>query len=167
MENSLSWDANSCSLSQKNCQHFIEPNVSLTCSGGLPRVSILKYLQFKQSHPMKNAVFWDAALCRPCVNKRFGGTYRLHLKGRNIRERGTRFSGWLQINAVSRSSIFLPWRWRRYVPPKRRLMQDLHSATSYKTTFFIVTAVKTSNLTQSHPSLRFVLIIFINVDHFY
>jgi hypothetical protein len=46
-----------------------------------------------------------------------------------------------------RSRIFLPWRWGRYVPPNRRLTQDLHSATSQKTTFFIVTAVITSNLT--------------------
>jgi hypothetical protein len=30
----------------------------------------------------KNAVFWDVALCRSCVNRRFGGTYRLHLQGR-------------------------------------------------------------------------------------
>jgi hypothetical protein len=27
---------------------------------------------------MKNAVFWDVAPCRFCVNRRFGGTYRLH-----------------------------------------------------------------------------------------
>jgi hypothetical protein len=51
-------------------------------------------------------------------------------------------------HAGSRSRIYLPWIWRRYVPPKRRLTQDLHSATSQKTTFFIVTAVKASNLTQ-------------------
>jgi hypothetical protein len=44
---------------------------------------------------MKN-VFWDVALCRSCVNGRFGGTYRLHLKGRKIRERGTSVSMWLQ-----------------------------------------------------------------------
>jgi hypothetical protein len=35
---------------------------------------------------------------------------------------------------------------RRYVPPKRRFIQDLHGATSQKTAFFIVTAVKISNL---------------------
>jgi hypothetical protein len=35
----------------------------------------------------------------------------------------------------------------RYVPPKRRLTQDLRGATSQNTAFFIVTAVKTSNLT--------------------
>jgi hypothetical protein len=46
----------------------------------------------------------------------------------------------------SRSRIFLPWIWRRYVPPKRRFTQDLHGATSQKTAFFIVTSVKTPNL---------------------
>jgi hypothetical protein len=29
---------------------------------------------------MKNAVFWDVAPCRSCVNRRFGGTYGLHLQ---------------------------------------------------------------------------------------
>jgi hypothetical protein len=37
---------------------------------------------------MKNAVFWDVAKCRSCVNRRFGGTYRLHLQGSKIRELG-------------------------------------------------------------------------------
>jgi hypothetical protein len=32
---------------------------------------------------LKNAVFWDVALCRSCVNRRFGGSYRLHLQCRN------------------------------------------------------------------------------------
>jgi hypothetical protein len=39
---------------------------------------------------MKKAVFWDEVQCRYCVNRRFGGTYRLHLQGRRqeeIRER--------------------------------------------------------------------------------
>jgi hypothetical protein len=45
------------------------------------------------------------------------------------------------------SRIFLPWRWRRYVLPTRLFTQDPHGATSQKTAFFIVTAVKTSNLT--------------------
>jgi hypothetical protein len=52
------------------------------------------------------------------------------------------------LTLVHRSRVFLPLRWRRYVPPKRRLTQDLHSATSQKTIFFIVTAVKASNHTQ-------------------
>jgi hypothetical protein len=29
---------------------------------------------------MKNAVFWDVAPCRSCVNRRFGGTYFSTLK---------------------------------------------------------------------------------------
>jgi hypothetical protein len=38
---------------------------------------------------------------------------------------------------VPRSRIFLlPWRWRRYVPPKRRLIQYLHGDTFQKTAFF-------------------------------
>jgi hypothetical protein len=40
------------------------------------------------------------------------------------------------LTLVPRSRIFLPWRWRRNVPPKRRLTQDLHSTISHKTTFF-------------------------------
>jgi hypothetical protein len=32
----------------------------------------------------KNAVFWDVAPCRYCVNRRFEGTYRLHLQGIRI-----------------------------------------------------------------------------------
>jgi hypothetical protein len=52
------------------------------------------------------------------------------------------------LTLVPRSRIFLPWRWRRFVPQKRQFnSQDLHSATSQKTAFFIVTAVKTSNPT--------------------
>jgi hypothetical protein len=31
---------------------------------------------------MKKAVFWDVAPCKSGVNRRFGGTYRLHLQGR-------------------------------------------------------------------------------------
>jgi hypothetical protein len=45
---------------------------------------------------MKNAVFWDVASCRSCVNRLFGGTYHPHLQGIKIRERGTNVSKWLQ-----------------------------------------------------------------------
>jgi hypothetical protein len=41
-----------------------------------------------------------------------------------------------QPTLVPHSRIFLPWRWRRYVPPKRRFTQDVHRATSQKTAFF-------------------------------
>jgi hypothetical protein len=45
---------------------------------------------------MKNVVFWDVALYRSSVNRRFRGTYRFHLQGRKIRERGTSLGRWLQ-----------------------------------------------------------------------
>jgi hypothetical protein len=50
---------------------------------------------------MKNVVFWDVALCRSCVNRRFGGTYRLHLQGIKIRERRTSAGRWLQRRIVT------------------------------------------------------------------
>jgi hypothetical protein len=68
------------------------------------------------------------------------------------------FDWWLVcshlLTLVLRTRIFLPWRWRRYVPPKRRFNPlHLNGATPQKNAFFIVTAVKTSNLTYmaSHP----------------
>jgi hypothetical protein len=102
---------------------------------------------FRKRTEIQNAVFWDVAPCRSCVNRRFGGMYRLYLQGKKIRERGTSVSRWLQTS--------LPWRWRRYVPPKCRFTQDIHRATSQKTAFFIVAAVKTSNLTREiHAEIR-------------
>jgi hypothetical protein len=83
--------------------------------------------------------FWDVEPCRYCVNRRLGGTYRLHLQGRKICERGTSVSRLLQ--------------------PKRRFTQDLHGVTSQKTTFFIVTPVKTSDLTYSACSRMLSLMV--------
>jgi hypothetical protein len=54
---------------------------------------------------MKNVVVWDVAPCRSCVNRRFGGTYRLHLQGRKIRERGTSVNRCLQPPAHAGSSL--------------------------------------------------------------
>jgi hypothetical protein len=53
------------SFSEHNCYSFLIFSRTLSC--------------------LKNAVFWDVAQCRYCVNQRFGGTYRLHLQGRKIR----------------------------------------------------------------------------------
>jgi hypothetical protein len=57
----------------------------------------------------------------------------------------------LQLFSLSlRLRIFLffllPWRWRRFVPPKRRLTQHLHGATSQTTAFFMKNTVH--NLVQ-------------------
>jgi hypothetical protein len=73
----------------------------------------------------KNVVFWDVAPCRSCEPK-----FRSNVSPPS--------SG--QKNPQARN--------QRYVPPKRRFTQDLHGTTSQKTAFFVVTAVKTTNLTR-------------------
>jgi Ca2+/Na+ antiporter len=80
---------------------------------------------------MKKAVFWDVAPCRYCVNRRFGGTYRLHLHGRrekNPRARNQReqmlivstyslFSSTLKMEAISSSEISVNTiSTRRHIP---------------------------------------------------
>jgi hypothetical protein len=52
---------------------------------------------FKQ-WKLEECRFWDVAPCSSCVNRRFGGTYRLHLQGRKIHEQGTSVSRWLQTD---------------------------------------------------------------------
>jgi hypothetical protein len=53
----------------------------------------------------KSYIFWDITPCSPLkINQRFGGKYRLHLLWR-----------WYLARLIR------PWRWRRYIPPKRRL----------------------------------------------
>jgi hypothetical protein len=64
---------------------------------------------------MKNAIFWDVAPCRSCVNRRFGRTYRLHLQGRRIRERGTSVSEQVAQSAATFSRWFLS---RRFFYPE-------------------------------------------------
>jgi hypothetical protein len=39
------------------------------------------------------------------------------------------------LTLLPRSWICLPWRWRRYVPPKRPFIQELRGTASQKTTF--------------------------------
>jgi hypothetical protein len=63
----------------------------------------LNYVRFEgfTAVTMKNAVFWDVTPCRFCMNWRFGGTYRLQLQDRKIRERGT------SLAAATCSRLFL------------------------------------------------------------
>jgi hypothetical protein len=47
-------------------------------------------LRFFTAAVMKNSVFWDVTPYRQFIfERRFGGTYRLHLQGRRIREART------------------------------------------------------------------------------
>jgi hypothetical protein len=65
------------------------PNTIFTqvCLSGNP-FSFVRFEVFT-AVTVKNTVFWDVAPCRSCVNRPFGGTYRLNLQGRKILERGT------------------------------------------------------------------------------
>jgi hypothetical protein len=65
----------------------------------------------------KNAVFCYVAPCRSCVNRRFGGMYRLHLQDRTIRERGTSASMWLQTESPVENSVGGPQNWYRHCDP--------------------------------------------------
>jgi hypothetical protein len=70
--------------------------------------------------------------CRYFVNRRFGGTYRLHLQIiRNPRAMNQREQVY-----VARG-LLIPWRWRRYVPTKRRWTKYLHGDTSQNTAFLV------------------------------
>jgi hypothetical protein len=55
----------------------------------------LYYVRFEVFTAMtiKNAVFWDVTPCRSCMNRHLGETYRIHLQGIKIRERGAANKG--------------------------------------------------------------------------
>jgi hypothetical protein len=59
-------------------------------------------------------------------------------------------------SVVPSSPILVTLRRRHYVPPKRRFLQEPHSVTPHKTTFFIVTAVFWDIKTQFVPHRRHV-----------
>jgi hypothetical protein len=89
---------------------------------------------------MKSTVFWNIKPCSPLiVNRRFGGTYRLHLQGRTM--------WWARYQLCLQPAspwylarlILQTWRWKRYVPPKRRLtFNGLHGLSSRKTVLFFL-----------------------------
>jgi hypothetical protein len=54
---------------------------------------------------MKEAVFWVVTPHIYCINRRFGGTYHLHLQDRKIREGGPSVSRWLQTADSSYVSV--------------------------------------------------------------
>jgi hypothetical protein len=79
----------------------------------------------------KNGVFWDVTPLR-----------------RNTNFFAACVGCWLQLALFLVHRFLSPWWRTRWVPPKRRFLQEPHGVTSQKTSFFIVTAVKTSNLTS-------------------
>jgi hypothetical protein len=51
---------------------------------------------------IKNVVFWDVALCRSCVNRRFGGKFFLHLQLQPPAQAGSPFEDFstLKMEAI-------------------------------------------------------------------
>jgi hypothetical protein len=54
---------------------------------------------------MKNAVFWDVALCRSCLNRCFGGTYSLHLQGRKSESEESAYGATSQKTAFFKKTL--------------------------------------------------------------
>jgi hypothetical protein len=118
------------------------------------------YIYWLASLLLKSIIFWDVTPCSVLRCSRcFGGTYRLHLQG--WRKFFSKKQHWFLLK------FFLqPCRWRRYVPPKRRLhLNTLHGVTSQKMILFITTAVKTSNptsmlLLQSRNHSVYIILVY-------
>jgi hypothetical protein len=90
---------------------------------------------------LKSIIFWDVTPSSVLsCNRRFGGTYRLHLQGRRKQVLAEIISSTLKIEAICSSEL-----------------NRLHGVTSQKMILFIITAVKTSNLTQPYACLALLI----------
>jgi hypothetical protein len=88
---------------------------------------------------MKNNIFWDTKSCSPLkLNRRFGGTYRLHLQVRKISQTRTQREstwqselGWfstrnLEAICSSETSVVFQRTTRRYIPEHSTLLLALY-----------------------------------------
>jgi hypothetical protein len=76
----------------------------------------------------KKAVFWDAAPCRCGVNRRFGGTYCLHLQGRRKNKK-------IRVRRYSKNSCEQTSPADFLIFPSTLKIEAIHSSeTSVKTT---------------------------------
>jgi hypothetical protein len=102
---------------------------------------------------LTSTIILDITPCSPLrSNRRFGGTYRLHLQGRKIswainqREHSACYllSRWFLTQL-----IFRPWIWRRYIPRKCRFtLNELHGVISQQTVLFNLS----SRFLYCHPT---------------
>jgi hypothetical protein len=101
---------------------------------------------------MQNSVFWDKTSCSPLkVNRRFGGTYRLHLQSRIIsRARYRRKSRW-QAEICFRAGFLFGLFFDTEDGGGRLTFNGLHGVISQKIELFITTSVGTSKPVASFP----------------
>jgi hypothetical protein len=90
---------------------------------------------------MKSIIFWDMTPCSPLsVSRRFGETYSLHLQGRRnkfSKKPASKLLATCLLDGFLMKLFLRPWKWRRYVPPKRRLtLKGLHGVISQKMILF-------------------------------
>jgi hypothetical protein len=81
---------------------------------------------------MKSTIFWDITPCSPLsVNRRFGGTYRLHLQVRKISQQE------ISVKAGGKQSIQAGFLLVYFSTLKRRLtLNGLHGIMSQKMVLF-------------------------------
>jgi hypothetical protein len=100
--------------------------------------------QRKLTLHMDNAVFWDVTPCCSHKNRRARNNF-----SSNWQPNHAACFGCQLLLTLSLAHRFLsPWWWRRYFPLKRRFLNEPQGVASNKTTFFIVIALETSNLTN-------------------
>jgi hypothetical protein len=77
-------------------------------------------IKWEASDPEDGGDIWDIKPCSQLnVDRRFGRTHRFHYQDR---KKPRKIPAWKQVGGIR------PWRWRRYVLPKRRLtFNGLHS----------------------------------------
>jgi hypothetical protein len=144
--------------------HITLPSICVTL--WVPLLSLLDEgsVQYFPRRMPSSGMLCRVAAVRTDVSKR---KYRLHYKGEmNQGTRNNVSSNWqpkhivflhrylilLVIANILPSWFLSPWWQRRYVPPKYRFLQDSDGVRSQKMAFFIVTAVKISNLTYHLPT---------------
>jgi hypothetical protein len=113
---------------------------------------------------LKTSAYWNITLYSPVkVNRRFRSTQPFHLHGRRVSNAKKSASDRHQAGPCLLPTLltFLPWRWRRYVPPKRLLiLTGPHDAISQKTELFTITALGIWNAAQffSHALWRVLIV---------
>jgi hypothetical protein len=121
--------------------------LSLHCSNLFKSDCNISYVGFEilRTVVTKSCISWDITQrSLLSVNRRFEGTYHVHLQCRIKAKVETIFSlcwylSWHNLRT---------WRWRWYVPPKRRLIfNGLHGAVSKNIGPFVIIAVRDSNHT--------------------
>jgi hypothetical protein len=108
---------------------------------------------------MKNPIFWEVMPCGSCKNWRFRGRIAYIIRVTRIGLLGTMLvvtSKRSKLRKILFSPFLSPWRWRRYVHPKRRFLQEPCGITSQKTAFLNLLSVFGLNVSMySKPACVF------------